>query len=211
MIKFQIQRKHNNSPSFAYLSLIDPDLSWGAKGLHAHLVFSTNNHEEILNINDNSAGCMLGVLFDELEKFGYVEGINCERNVDNKVYILCDKTAHFMEAIKNKKWMQEDIVLNFFSLCESDFKIADQLTKNQIDSIKQIAKKFECIFDSEILEQEIEYCLLDKNYSIYCGESFFQKLHAIMNAVVIWGDWKTPAGKNLEQIFSNAVKLNIKS
>ncbi|HGU7213392.1 TPA: replication protein [Legionella pneumophila] len=48
-----------------------------------------------------------------------------------------------------------------------------------------------------LLQQEIEYCVLNKKHFTACGDDFFRKLNAIKN-VISRGEWQRPAGLVLE-------------
>ncbi|HHT9922946.1 TPA: replication protein [Legionella pneumophila] len=76
-------------------------------------------------------------------------------------------------------------------LSQDDALIGDVLTEKQLKRVQGFISKL-ALQDTEQLCEEICYCLLNKTQFTGCGNDFSKKLNAI-RAVILRGDWQTPA------------------
>lgn len=126
--------------------------------------------------------------------------INNNKYINNKLLLaaVSEEPKHNSSAAElylNKKFSSQysftESSSKIMPLFPEDSLIDDVLTPNQLKKISDVVEKLK-LPDGKKIQEEIEYCLLSKIHFKGCGKDFVKKLNSI-RAVIIRGDWQTPA------------------
>jgi hypothetical protein len=98
----------------------------------------------------------------------------------------------FSQEVNTSKPKLEKQDSKIYVLSSADSLIAEALTPNQTQRVHALVASWS-VQDQEQLVNEICYCLLNPAQFTGCGKDFSKKLNAI-RAVILRGDWQTPAG-----------------